>query len=108
MSQPASYIKARQVAEILGVSLPQVYAKAAAGLWPSYRIGGMRGVRFKEAEILALVENNLDNQIKLNVIVPKISGVEVAGYVESIQKRRSMVDRFKHGRPESAPVCEYN
>ena len=33
---------------------------------------------------------------------------EVAGYVESIQKRRSMVDRFKHGRPESAPVCEYN
>lgn len=104
MNQETPYIKARQVADILGVSLPQVYAKASAGTWPSYRVAGMRGVRFKESEIRALVQNNLDRRVQLNVVVPKISGAEVVEYVESIQKRRNMVDRFLYGRPESQEI----
>jgi len=97
---PQKYICAKQVAAILSVSLPQVYAKASSKQWPSYRIHGMRGVRFIESEIRELVvENSLDKNLCLDIGVPKISVAEVTDYVESIQTRRNMVDRFLCGRP---------
>jgi excisionase family DNA binding protein len=41
---------ARQVAELLGVHENWVYDQAAAGVLPSYKIGGTR--RFHRAEVL--------------------------------------------------------
>ena len=99
MNKQETYLKARQVAKILGVSLPQVYAKARAGVWPSHQIDGMRGVRFKEEEILSLMSNNLDTVEHLRVFVPKLSGGEVKEHVKGLQAGRNVVDRFLCGRP---------
>jgi excisionase family DNA binding protein len=48
------FIRAAQVARMLGVSTKWVYQAAREGTVPSYRFGGV--VRFRRSEILAWIE----------------------------------------------------
>ena len=110
-----TYLKARQVAAILNVSLPQVYAKAKLRQWPSYRIQGMRGPRFLEEDIRKLLKKNtLDTELILDVSESENSGTplskdgvrKVKDRVRSIQEERRVVHRLLFGRPENPLISQ--
>ena len=105
-NQP-TYIKAKQAAAILNVSTSHVYAQANSGKWPSYKIAGMRGVRFKEQDIQSLVTKNkpLDTSQVLSIYVTEKSvGSEVKKYVTRIQEGQNVVDEFLRGKPQGTPI----
>lgn len=45
-----AYISAKEVAEILGCKIGEIYRKVKAGRLPHYRIGGL--IKFKKSEII--------------------------------------------------------
>jgi excisionase family DNA binding protein len=64
-----AFLTARELAELLGVDQDWVYARAASGELPSYRLGTIR--RFRESEVEEWLQSHREGGSRSSVATPE-------------------------------------
>ena len=62
--EASKWVSINEACEILGITRPSIYRLVKNGILPAYRIKGVRGMKFKREDVLALIERVKPDEVE--------------------------------------------